>query len=351
MGAAQPARRDALMLISDRIYGAQEIGEPLLLDLLGSAAVQRLHGVLQHGISGLVGITRDTTRFEHSVGVMLLVRRLGAPLEEQAAALLHDISHTAFSHVIDYVFGGHDSQSYHDEKRAEFVAGSDLPGILRRHGLDWCELLCKDDDEQARDHPLLEQPAPALCADRMDYFLRDALDLGLAALPEILAALDDLTVCQRRMAAGSLETARWIGNTYMAADEASWANFREVGLYELTAQAIRRAFDVGALTEADLWGTDLPAWQKMHASPDGELQGLLELVSADTQFIWDAVNPTFSVSTKLRTVDPDVCHGGALTPLSTLDGEFSQRRRRYLESKAGKWPMRVVAGDEWDPNG
>jgi HD superfamily phosphohydrolase len=34
---------------------------------------------------------------------MLLVRRLGASLEEQIAALLHDVSHTAFSHVIDSV--------------------------------------------------------------------------------------------------------------------------------------------------------------------------------------------------------------------------------------------------------
>ncbi len=34
---------------------------------------------------------------------MMLVNRLGGSLEEQIAALLHDVSHTAFSHVIDYV--------------------------------------------------------------------------------------------------------------------------------------------------------------------------------------------------------------------------------------------------------
>jgi len=333
------------MLITDRIYGSEELSEPLLLDLLDSAAVQRLHGVLQHGISGLVGVTRNTTRYEHSVGVMLLVRRLGAPLNEQAAALLHDISHTAFSHVIDYVFGGHDSQSYHDEMRETYVAGTDLPAILQRHNLDWRKLLCLDDEEQSRAHPLLEQPAPALCADRLDYFLRDALDLGLTGMLEIRAALDDLLVCDRRIAVKSLETARWIGNTYIAADEKSWANFREVGLYELTAQAIRRAFDLGVLNDTDLWGTDLPAWQKMQASRDGELQRLLKLVSPATQFVWDAENPTFSVSTKLRTVDPEVCAPGSLTPLSALDPEFACLRSEYLHSKAGKWPMRVVAWD------
>ena len=146
----------------------------MLLDLLDSQAVQRLQGVLQHGISGLIGITAPVSRYEHSLGVMLLVRRLGAPLQEQIAALLHDVSHTAFSHVIDYVVDNHDGQSYHEEVKADYVARTDLPAVLARHGYDWHAFL----DEEA--YPLLEQPAPALCADRLDYFLRDALDLGLA---------------------------------------------------------------------------------------------------------------------------------------------------------------------------
>jgi hypothetical protein len=34
------------------------------------------------------------TRYEHSVGAMLAVRRLGGNLEAQASALLHDVAHT-----------------------------------------------------------------------------------------------------------------------------------------------------------------------------------------------------------------------------------------------------------------
>ncbi len=60
------------MKLTDKIYGTFEIEEPVLIDLLESRAVQRLKGVLQHGITGLIGITFPTTRYEHSVGVMLL---------------------------------------------------------------------------------------------------------------------------------------------------------------------------------------------------------------------------------------------------------------------------------------
>jgi uncharacterized protein len=56
---------------TDRIYGPEIIAEPVVLTLLETHAMQRLHGVLQHGISGLLGVTRATTRYEHSVGVML----------------------------------------------------------------------------------------------------------------------------------------------------------------------------------------------------------------------------------------------------------------------------------------
>lgn len=325
----------------DIVYGSESINEPVLTDLIESAAVQRLQGVLQHGISGLVGVTAPITRFEHSMGAMLLVRRLGAPLREQIAALLHDVSHTAFSHVIDYVFNNHDGQSYHDEMKAQYMAGTDLPAILAAHGYDWRDFL-----DEAR-FPLLEQPAPRLCADRLDYFLRDSLELGLATPVEVRQALDSLVVANQYsadvcIACSSVEAARWLGYTYIAADDASWANFREVGLYEVTAQAIRTAMRLGVLTNADFWTTDEAVWARLREHSNPELQAQLRLVSLKTRFVWDEVKPTFWVSTKLRTIDPDVWRDGTLQPLSTLDPDFAHHRRDYLQRKRGKWPMRVV---------
>jgi len=322
--------------IVDSVYGPAEITEPVLLALLETAAVKRLKGVMQHGITGLLGITTPITRFDHSVGAMLLVRRLGGSVREQIAALLHDVSHTAFSHVIDYVFDDHDGQSYHDEVKETFVVQTDLPAVLAQYGYDWTDFL----DE--RRFPLLEQPSPRLCADRIDYFLRDCHGLGLATGDEITVALSHLQVVNGRIATKTIATARWLAETYLQADDASWANFREVGLYEVTAQAIRRGLQVGAISEADFWLTDEPFWQKLHTHGDAELQARLQLVSAQTQFVWDEDSPTFWVSTKLRSIDPDVVVDGALRPLSSLDAEFAKVRQAYLSRKQGKWPMRVI---------
>lgn len=324
------------MKIEDPIYGQTDIEEPVLLALMETTAMQRLRGVMQHGITGLLGITRPTTRYEHSLGVMLLVRRFDAELHEQIAALLHDVSHTAFSHVIDYVFNGHTSQSYHEEMKAQYIRGSDLPEVLSSFGFDWREFL------EEEKFTLLEQPAPALCADRLDYFLRDSFGMGLASAAHIYNALEHLIVQDGRIVVDDLETACWLGDTFMAADDASWSNFREVGLYELTAQAIRMGLDLGVLSGDDLWSTDARAWEQLKTYPDPKLQAKIRLVSPDTRFVWDASHPTFQVSTKVRTIDPPVLLNGQVNPLSELDPAFANRRADYLARKQGKWPVRVI---------
>jgi uncharacterized protein len=320
----------------DSIYGEVEIEEPVLLDLLQTQAMQRLRGVLQHGITALIGITQPVTRFDHSAGVMLLVRRLGGSLEEQIAALLHDVSHTAFSHVIDYVVDGHDSQSYHEEWKESHLAASDVPEVLALYGYDWRDFLHEED------YALLEQSSPRLCADRLDYFLRDSRDLNLSTLDQVHWALDHLVMHDGRIGVDDMEVARWLAYTFIAADKASWANFREVGLYEVTAQAIKTALQIGAITEDDFWDTDEQLWRKLHAIDHAEVQRQLRSVSPATRFEWDEVSPTFRVSTKLRTIDPDMLLGNHYVPLSALEAAFAQYRAAYLSGNSGKWPIRVI---------
>ena len=86
------------------IYGKFVITEPILIDLLASKAMQRLKKVHQFGISHYVQKGSDYTRYDHSVGVFALLRRYNQSLPEQISGLLHDVSHTIFSHVADYLF-------------------------------------------------------------------------------------------------------------------------------------------------------------------------------------------------------------------------------------------------------
>src|SRR4030042_264193 len=102
------------MKFSDPAYGKFEIKHEVLQDVIRTGALQRLKGINQYGTFQFILPKFKTSRFEHSVGVCHLLGRLGASVEEQLAGLAHDISHTAFSHVIDYVNGQEDVQENHD---------------------------------------------------------------------------------------------------------------------------------------------------------------------------------------------------------------------------------------------
>ena len=116
------------MLIRDALYGEFEI-DGVLEELILSKPVQRLKEIHQAGAGFLVNSRWTITRFEHSIGVMLLIRQFGGSLEEQVAGLLHDVSHTAFSHVVDVVLEN-EAEDYHEELFMDVIKQSSIPAIL-----------------------------------------------------------------------------------------------------------------------------------------------------------------------------------------------------------------------------
>src|SRR5262249_6310211 len=75
-------RSRASMQWQDRVYGSVSIEDGAILDLVNCATFQRLRGIRQSGPSALTFPFKDVTRFEHSLGVFLLLRKLGAPRRE-----------------------------------------------------------------------------------------------------------------------------------------------------------------------------------------------------------------------------------------------------------------------------
>src|SRR5271157_3470519 len=161
-----------MTIISDRIYGNIDVREDVLLELMDSEPMRRLKGVSQHGYPEETKTAfPHYSRYEHSVGVMLLLKRLGAETEEQIAGLLHDASHTAFSHIIDWVLGDPSKEAYQDSTLKSYIQDSGLSRIISKHGFD-AEAI--SGMEYNSKYGLLERKAPDLCADRVDYALRDS---------------------------------------------------------------------------------------------------------------------------------------------------------------------------------
>lgn len=97
-------------VIHDSVHGSVKV-DGLFLDLLERPEMQRLHGVHQLGLAHLVFPGANHTRLEHSLGTYHLARTMSGALELDdqdrstvlAAALLHDLGHSPYSHTLEEV--------------------------------------------------------------------------------------------------------------------------------------------------------------------------------------------------------------------------------------------------------
>jgi HD superfamily phosphohydrolase len=259
-----------MMMVNDIFYGNFEL-EDILSELINSEPVQRLKNIHQGGAIFLVSPHVGHSRFEHSIGVMLLVRKLGASLEEQIAALLHDVSHTAFSHVIDYVLK-HKGEDYHEQIFEEVIAKSTVPTILSKYGFSTSLL----EDPM---HTLLEMPLPALCADRIDYTIRDLYHFGLIDIVEAHDFINELGVQDGKIGVQNEKVASWITNKYLQLNNAYFRKPEHIFANTKLAELIALGLEKGILILSDLWKDDSAVLSIIKTDPDlnSELEKIINL--------------------------------------------------------------------------
>ncbi len=293
----------------DRVYGWVTIEDPRILELVACPTFDRLRRVRQAGPSAYAFPFKDVTRHEHSLGVYLLLRRLGAPWSEQVAGLLHDISHTAFSHAVDFVFDS-DEQALHEELKHLFLEREDLARALERIGLDPFDFY---DDGR---YPLLEQPLPRLCADRIDYFLRDSLTCGVITPAFAQRVLEDLRVVDGVIAFQSPGVAHQAVAAYEEMNRDWWASDIEAFIYNEFADVIREGFRLGALTTDDLLEDEPHVLAQLQAAGSRFIEAKLEAI-----FHFDPARvPGYQprVVPKQRWIDPPIVDAGQVRPFSEV---------------------------------
>ncbi|WP_435174798.1 HD domain-containing protein [Halorussus sp. AFM4] len=166
--------------IKDSVHDHIEV-EGVARALLDTPAVQRLRRIKQLGPAHLVYPSANHTRFEHSLGVYYLacegLDHLGIQGRQaervRAAAILHDVGHSPYSHAIEGVVHRHTGK-YHDDVH-ELLATSEVGEVLRDHGHDPATVA----DLIAGDGKLGQLVSGELDVDRMDYLVRDAHHTGV----------------------------------------------------------------------------------------------------------------------------------------------------------------------------
>ncbi|HEY2846952.1 MAG TPA: HD domain-containing protein [Pyrinomonadaceae bacterium] len=159
----------------------------LVVGLIDTPEFQRLRRIRQLGLAYFAYQSAEHSRFAHSLGAFHLAQRLIAKLRlthkisertqtaVRVAALLHDIGHGPFSHVIESILGFH-----HEDFTVEAVLSpeTEIGRLLQAYS----ETLASDIAAIVRHefvpHALGHIVSSQLDVDRMDYLLRDSLMTG-----------------------------------------------------------------------------------------------------------------------------------------------------------------------------
>ena len=159
----------------------------LVVSLIDTPEFQRLRRIRQLGLAYFAYQSAEHSRFTHSLGAFHLAGRMIAklrvsydiPAEAQTAvrvaALLHDLGHGPFSHVIENILGFHHEQFTID---AVLSSETEVGRLLNDFSPDLPKDIAAIIRGDFRPRALGQLVSSQLDVDRMDYLLRDSLMTG-----------------------------------------------------------------------------------------------------------------------------------------------------------------------------
>ena len=160
----------------------------LMMRLIDAPEFQRLRRIKQLGLGLYTYQGAEHSRFTHSLGAFHLMTRVLDRLGEKhniqqedrtaarAAALLHDVGHGSFSHVMEKVLGFH-----HEAWTVQVVLSdqTEIGRLLRAHSPELPAKVAAIIEGKFQPAALAQLVSSQLDVDRMDYLLRDSLMTGV----------------------------------------------------------------------------------------------------------------------------------------------------------------------------
>ena len=316
---------------NDRIYGEIEIKEPVILELINSPTLQRLRGIDQSGYFEPYFPGTVYSRFEHSMGVFILLKKYNASTEEQIAGLIHDVSHSAFSHCIDYVLdiGSEQAHNHQDNLFESFVRKTEIPEIIKKHDFD-SEYILDD-----ANFPLKEKDLPDLCADRIDYSLRTAVIFKEADNADINYFLNNLMVENDYWVFKNFENAKKYAELFQKLNNKYYAGIESAVMFRTVGDCLKYAIQKRYVSEDDLYTVDKMVLGKIKKflSEDEKLKLLWDRMNNNVKAINNPNNYDAQVFCKSRVVDPLFKDNAVLKRISETEPVWNDIIREGLKPK------------------
>ena len=183
------AKLEEEKVFKDPVHRYIHVRDQVIWDLIGTREFQRLRRIKQLGTTYLVFHGAEHSRFNHSLGVYEIVRRMvddvfkGRPEWDESerlvvlcAALLHDLGHGPFSHAFEHVF-----DLDHEEFTRHIIMGdTEVNQVLSRVAANFPLKVSNVIAKTYENKQVVSMISSQIDADRMDYLQRDAYYTGVS---------------------------------------------------------------------------------------------------------------------------------------------------------------------------
>lgn len=260
---------------------------------------------------------KDYTRYEHSIGVALIIWHFTKDIKQSIAGLLHDISSPVFAHVIDFLNGDHETQESTEEKTEEIIANSmDIQEILKKYNLS------TKDVYDYHMYPIADNDSPLLSADRLEYTLGNAFYYGFKSMEEIRDMYEDLVVSinefgQSEISFSTLNKAIEFTCVSIENSKVYSSNVDRFAMQYL-ADLLKLAVSKRVISMKDLYTVENQVISKL--KKDEELKSLWKDFTKLSQIFTSKEKPEYgywvNIPAKKRYINPQVVSKGRVSNLS-----------------------------------
>ncbi len=176
-------------VFKDPVHRYVHVRDRVIWDLIGTKEFQRLRRIKQLGTTYLTFHGAEHSRFNHSLGVYEIIRRIvddvfeGRPdwdhderLLSLCAALLHDLGHGPFSHSFEKVFG----LDHEHFTQAIILGDTEVNPSFTKGRPDFPKKVAEVIAKTYKNKLVVSLISSQIDADRMDYLQRDAYFTGVS---------------------------------------------------------------------------------------------------------------------------------------------------------------------------
>lgn len=245
------------------------------------------------------------SRYEHSIGVALIVWHFTGSRAQSVAGLLHDISTPVFAHTVDFMNRDYIQQESTESGTREMISRSgEIQRLLSKYGLS-TEEVC-----DYHRYPIADNDAPGLSADRLEYTLRNLIRYVGKTPAAVQKYYEDLTVAKNEQGHEELAFCRIdiAENFVLDALAAGKIYLLDEDRYSMEALAglLRSALQRSVLSLADLHTTESRVIHKLLCDPVSAAdwtayRALSRMLRADTA---PAEPGWIRIPAKKRYIDP-----------------------------------------------